>query len=69
MTILYNLEFDEYKISSGSRTFRISFSNISFRYILEEIEPPCNDLLYIRDFLRLGTALEYLLSYEKGDLL
>lgn len=65
MTAKYISDYKEWLVNSIGRRYIISRSNNVF--ILEEIEPPCNDLKYISEFNTLGDALEAVMRDEMHE--
>ena len=66
MNVKYLSDTDEFLVDSAGRRYRLSY--FQAQYLLEEIEPPCNDLRYVQDFKSLGEALESILRNEIENL-
>lgn len=65
MKARYIPDCKEWLVDSKGHSYRIG--RCESRFILEEIEPPCNDLRYIADFATLGAALEAVMRDEMQE--
>lgn len=67
MRVRYIPDCKEWLVESKDHSYSIKL--FKWKYILEEIIPPCNDLVCVADFATLGAALEAVMRdemYEDG---